>query len=184
MDFQTTTVRGNEIIIRRGMREETHVFPTAEEAAGRAAIIDYALGWVGTPFVNCCDVKGPTGGIDCVMLTVRAYVDTGRLAPFDPRPYPPDWFLRKNEEMLLGWIEGRLAARRVAEPRLADVLVYQFGRCFSHAAIRMNATEVVHAYAVDGMCTVSRMTEDSLRFVTFRGVNLSRPRLNFDVWDR
>jgi hypothetical protein len=33
---------------------------------------------------NCTDLKGV--GVDCGMLIVRVFVDTGLCAPFDPRP--------------------------------------------------------------------------------------------------
>ena len=179
--FQTTRVDGNQVIIRRGAHpEEVHTFASAAEAAARAAIVEEAFGWIGTPFRNCADIKGPKGGVDCAMLAVRCYVDTGRLAPFDPRPYPPGWMLHHSEEKFLGWISDRLGARQVDSPRLADVPVWQFGRCFSHCGIMVNSREAVHALKPAGMVTLTRIDEHFLRF--HKG-NWAKPVKFFDVWD-
>jgi len=162
--------------------EEAHTFATEAEAAGRAAIVREALSWVGTPFVDCGDVKGPNGAVDCAMLLVRCYVDTGRLAPFDPRPYSPRHMLHSNEQRFLGWIEDRLGAREVARPRLGDMVIWQFGRCFSHGAILINSEEVVHAYAHARACLVSRLDEHPLCFAVLLGREVPRPVKYFDVW--
>jgi cell wall-associated NlpC family hydrolase len=77
------------------------------EAAQRAAIVREARSWIGTPYHNCADVKGRNGGVDCGMLLVRVFVDAGLVAPFDPRPYPPDWHLHRAEEKYLGFVFDR-----------------------------------------------------------------------------
>lgn len=178
--FQTMRVDGARLMIKRGAQpEEIHIFATAAEAAGRSAIIEQAFSWVGTPFINCADIKGKQGGVDCAMLATRCYVDSGRLPPFDPRPYPPGWMLHHSEEQFLGWIQDRLGAREVTAPRPGDVPVWQFGRCFSHCGVMVNATEVVHAFRHAGMVIVSRIDEDFLRFI--KG-SIGRPVKFFDVW--
>jgi cell wall-associated NlpC family hydrolase len=178
--YQSMQIDGDRIIISRGARApEIHQFATAAEAVARAAIIDQAFSWVGTPFINCADIKGAQGGIDCAMLATRCYVDSGRLPPFDPRPYPPAWMMHHSEERFLGWIQDRLGAREVDAPRLGDVPVWQFGRCFSHCGVVVNAIEVVHAFRHAGMAIVSRLDEHSLRFI--RG-GIPRPVKYFDVW--
>lgn len=178
--FQTLRVEGRRVIIKRGAYpEEIHEFATAGEAAGRAAIVEEAFTWIGTPFRNCADIKGSKGGVDCAMLATRCYVDTGRLAAFDPRPYPPGWMLHHSEERFLGWIQDQLGARQVDAPRLGDVPVWQFGRCFSHCGIMVNAMEVVHAFRWAGSVTVSRIDETVLQFI--KG-NWPRPVRYFDVW--
>jgi hypothetical protein len=76
------------------------------------------------------------------MLIVRVFVDTGLCAPFDPRPYPPDWHLHRGEERYLGFVFDR--CHEVETPRPGDVAVYRFGRCYSHGGI---VTEIVPARA-------------------------------------
>jgi hypothetical protein len=65
---------------------ETFTFDTEAEAAGRQAFVEEALSWTGTPFVDCSDIKGPGGAVDCAMLLTRCAIDTGLVPAFDPRP--------------------------------------------------------------------------------------------------
>jgi len=173
-------VTGNIVVVDTPHGREEWVFASEAEAQGRAAIVREAMSWIGTPFRDCADVKG--GAVDCAMLLVRCYVDTGRLVPFDPRPYPPRWHLHKDRERFLEWVEDKLGGRRVDAPRLGDVVIWQFGRCFSHGAILINREEVVHAYAHARMCLVSRLDEHPLKFVGHGAHELPRPVRYYDVW--
>src|ERR1700722_14230254 len=114
------------------------------EHALRAAVVAEARKWIGTPYHNCADIKGI--GVDCGMLIVRAFVDCGLCAPFDPRPYPPDWHLHRSEERYLGFVFERCT--EVTEPQGGDVIVFRFGRCYSHGGIVTAAKPltVVHAF--------------------------------------
>ena len=80
------------------------------------------------------------------MLLVRVFVDCGLVAPFDPRPYPIDWHLHRSEERYLGFIFERAARSRRREP--GDVVVFRYGRCYTHGGI-VTAREpltIVHAF--------------------------------------
>ncbi|MGB8366358.1 MAG: hypothetical protein ACLQUZ_05430 [Rhizomicrobium sp.] len=175
-------IRGSTVIVPSPHGPQEHVFATPEEAAGRAAIVREGLSWVGTPFRDCADIKGPDGAVDCAMLLVRCYVDTGRLAPFDPRPYPARWHLHKSRERFLEWVEDKLGGQRVESPRLGDVVIWQFGRCFSHGAILINSEEVVHAYSHARMCLTSRLDEHPLCYVALNSREWPRPVRYYDVW--
>src|ERR1700722_5813082 len=110
------------------------------EARQRAAVVAEARSWLGTPYHNCADIKGV--GVDCGMLIVRVFVDTGLCDPFDPRPYPSDWHLHRSEEKYLGFVFDRcseipfLACPQAGEGGVGalpgDVIVFRFGRCYSH----------------------------------------------------
>ena len=114
------------------------------ERRERGRVVAAARSWIGTPYHNCADVKG--AGVDCGMLIVRVFVDTGLCAPFDPRPYPADWHLHRSEERYLGFVFDRCA--EVGEPQPGDVMVLRFGRCHSHGGIVTVAAPLtlVHAY--------------------------------------
>jgi cell wall-associated NlpC family hydrolase len=116
----------------------------ATEADQRAAVVAEARKWLGTPYHNCADIKGV--GVDCGMLIVRVFVDAGLCAPFDPRPYPPDWHLHRGEEKYLGFVFDRCS--EVEKPQPGEVMVLRIGRCYSHGGIVTAATPltVVHAY--------------------------------------
>jgi cell wall-associated NlpC family hydrolase len=114
------------------------------ESAQRAAVVAEARSWIGTPYHNCADIEG--AGVDCGMLLVRVFVDTGLCQPFDPRPYPIDWHLHRSEERYLGFILER--SREIAEPQPGDVLVLRYGRCYSHGGLVTRAAPltIVHAF--------------------------------------
>ena len=110
----------------------------------RAAVVAEARSWIGTPYHNCADIKGV--GVDCGMLLVRVFVDTSLCPPFDPRPYPVDWHLHRSEERYLGFIIDRSC--EIGSPKLGDVMVLRYGRCYSHGGIVTDVSPltIVHAY--------------------------------------
>jgi NlpC/P60 family putative phage cell wall peptidase len=119
------------------------------EPATRAAVVAAARQWIGTPYHVCADVKGV--GCDCAMLLVRVFVDLGLVAPFDPRPYSSDWHLHRSEEVYLRLLLER--AHPVEAPEPGDVVLFRYGRCFSHGGIITNARPltIVHAFAAAGV---------------------------------
>ena len=83
------------------------------EGFQRRMIVREARSWVRTPYHQQGDIKGI--GVDCGMLLVRVFVDTGLCAPFDPRPYANDWYLHRGEERYLGFhLRSRQGSARTA----------------------------------------------------------------------
>jgi len=119
-----------------------------QETSQRAAVVAEARKWLKTPYHPMGDIKG--AGVDCGMLLVRVFVDTGLCVPFDPRPYASDWMLHRSEEKYLGFIFDRTA--EVSAPGLGDVMVFKFGRCYSHGGIvtSLKPLRIVHAFAPAG----------------------------------
>jgi cell wall-associated NlpC family hydrolase len=117
---------------------------TEIESAQRAAVVAAARKWIGTPYHNCADIKG--AGVDCGMLLIRVFVDLKLAAPFDPRPYPSDWHLHRGEEKYLGFVLANAA--EVETPAPGDLMVFRFGRCYSHGGIVTVARPltIVHAF--------------------------------------
>jgi cell wall-associated NlpC family hydrolase len=111
----------------------------------RAAIVAEARSWIGTPYHNCADIKG--AGVDCGMLLVRVFVDTGLLPHFDPRPYPLDWHLHRDAERYLGFVFD-FGFGEIKEPQPGDIMVLRYGRCYSHGGIvsRAQPLSIVHAF--------------------------------------
>jgi cell wall-associated NlpC family hydrolase len=119
------------------------------QAAQRAAVVAEARTWIRTPYHNCADVKG--AGVDCGMLLVRVFVDTGLIPAFDPRPYPMDWHLHRNDERYLGFVFDR--GCEIAAPQPGDVMVFRYGRSYAHGGIITKAEPltIVHAFHPAGM---------------------------------
>jgi NlpC/P60 family putative phage cell wall peptidase len=132
------------------------------------AVVSEALSWVGTPWHHAADVKGL--GVDCAMLIVRCFVDSGILKPFDPRPYPPDWYLHHKEERFLEWVEKFGVRRQPDEPDCpGDVRLYQWGLCISHGAIVVGDGTMVHADRIAKKVVRSELSYWSERYIaTYR----------------
>jgi len=115
------------------------------ESAQRAAVVAAARTWIGTPYHHAADIKG--AGVDCAMILVRVYCDLGLIEPFDPRPYTRDWMLHRDDERYLSFLLAR--THEIMEPGSGDIIIFRFGRCFSHGGI-VTATDpltIVHAFA-------------------------------------
>lgn len=108
-------------------------------------VVSAARAWLGTPFHHAADIRGV--GVDCGMLLVRVYCDLGLWAPFDPRPYAPDWHLHRDGEPYLDILLARCV--EVATPEPGDILALHYGRSWSHAGIvtRLAPLAIVHAFA-------------------------------------
>ena len=173
---------GASILLDTPHGTEQWAFASEEEAQARLAFVEEGLSWIGTPFRDCAAVKGREGAVDCAMLLTAAAINSKLLEPFDPRPYEPRWHMHHADEQFLGWVGEKLGGIEVPEPRFGDVIVWHFGRCFSHGGIIINTEEVVHAYAGARCVLVSRLDEAPLRFIGYRSKHIPRPVKYFDVW--
>jgi NlpC/P60 family putative phage cell wall peptidase len=125
------------------------------ELEQRARVIAEARTWLRTPYHHQGRIKGV--GVDCLMLLCEIYHAVG-LVPFvDPGPYPRDWHLHRNEERYANGLFQYARQVDVALP--GDVAIFKFGRCFSHGAILIGATEVIHSYLGQGVVEADRHQE-------------------------
>lgn len=147
------------------------------ESQQRLEVIEQALSWIGTPYIHAADVKG--AGIDCAMLLVRCFVDSGILPAFDPRPYPRDWHLHHSEERYLAWLQKSAQEIPFEDKRPGDVLVYKFGRCYSHGAIFLGGRRLIHACVIDPACSLGDIFDSRLTCDMFGRL---RPVKVFNVW--
>jgi len=111
-------------------------------SASRDDVIREALSWEGTPFADCCAVKG--SGTDCAMLLVSVYSAVGLIPKIDPRPYKPQWFEHQERPVFIEWLERY--AHRVEVPLPGDVTLLKFGKHAAHGAIYLGGTTYLHAY--------------------------------------
>ena len=109
-------------------------------------VVDEARSWILTPYHSQQRVKGV--GVDCAQLLIGVYVNARAIEPTNgPEYYSPDWHFHHNEEVLLEWVERY--AREVTEARPADIVMYRFGKTFSHVGIVTEWPFVVHAVRKD-----------------------------------
>ena len=121
----------------------------------RDAVVAEARSWLGTPYHHQADLKGV--GVDCAMILIAVYSAVGAIEHFDPRPYPPDWMLHRDSERYLEHILPR--AIEVDSPKPGDVVLMKFGRTFSHSAIVIEDTAVIHAFSKDRRVVLGDYTQ-------------------------
>jgi cell wall-associated NlpC family hydrolase len=139
----------------------------------RRHVVREARSWVGTPYHPQGDVKG--AGVDCGMLLVRVFVDTGLCPPFD------DWYLHRAEERYLGFIFDRTKEVHPSTgsgPLPGDVMVFRYGRCYAHGGIVTNASPltIVHAFQPAGF-----VLEEDVGGNVLLSAPARRPRV-FSYW--
>lgn len=123
----------------------------SNELSQRTAVVAEARSWLSTKYHEQGDIKGV--GVDCGMLLVRVFVDLHLVETFDPRPYARDWMMHNGEEKYLGWINDNCGEIQEADARPGDIVVFRFGRTYSHGGIITAAAPrlaLVHAYADAG----------------------------------
>ena len=114
-------------------------------------IVEAAKRWLGTPHINDARVRGI--GVDCGMLLLGATEDAG-LIPRDSvevAPYSNEWHLHHSEEWFLQYIKTYCTRVDDADMQPGDFLLYQYGRCISHAGIYMGNDTVCHALIQQGV---------------------------------
>lgn len=111
----------------------------------REAIISEAESWIGTPFHHEARVKGPKGGVDCGQLLIAVYGKLGYM-PLDYalKHYPPDFAMHRDYEWYLTIVES--FAKRVDAPMPGDVVMFKWGRLFSHGGIVVAWPKIIHAW--------------------------------------
>lgn len=137
--------------------------------AWRTMVVAEAETWLRTPWHHRARVKG--AGVDCAQYLVGVYAGAGQIAEFDTGEYPEDWMLHQEEELFLPWIERYMD--QVDEPGAGDLVLWRFGRRFSHAAIVVEWPRIIHAYRKEGAVvwgdgSVPELMRRARRFYTLR----------------
>ena len=124
-------------------------FPEAET---RAAVVAEAMTWLGTPWHHNSAVKG--AGCDCARFPLAVFQAVGLVPDVAVDDYPPDWALHRDEERYLEMVRrfGTDCDPNSVLP--GDMLVWRFGRAFSHGAIVLDRDQVIHAYRRIGSVTI------------------------------
>ncbi len=107
---------------------------------------------------------------------------TGAIPKIDLPWYPPDFGLHRGAET---YLQGLLThCREVASPLPADIVLWKFGRCFSHAAIVIEWPLVIHAKTHVGVVREDVEAASGLAFIGENTKDRSkpRPRKFFSLW--
>lgn len=140
----------------------------------RQAVVTEALSWAtpATPYHHLGRIKGPQGGVDCGMYLYEVWNRALPLNPFEIMPYNPQWHFHRNGEQYVDYLllrtnEMPIPPERVPLP--ADIVVWRFGRTFSHGAIVVEWPKVVHAFFQTKCVTVTDVSR--AKYLTHIGEN-------------
>jgi cell wall-associated NlpC family hydrolase len=109
----------------------------------RMAVIEAAKSWCGTPFHHGAAVKGRHGGVDCGRLLAEVYREAGVLEEVGIPHFAHDFFLHERAERYLDLVRQHTA--EVTEPRAGDLVLFLFGRVYSHGGIVVEWPTIIHA---------------------------------------
>jgi cell wall-associated NlpC family hydrolase len=120
----------------------------------RDLIVEETRSWLRTPYHHQGAIKG--AGVDCAMILIKVFNNLGLMPDIDPRPYPPDWHLHRDEERYLGWVKEY--SEKVEIPLPGDIALFRFGKCISHGAIVIDYPIIIHAVRPERMVIMSDLS--------------------------
>ena len=141
------------------------------EADTRAQVAAIALTWEGTRYVNEARIKGVA--CDCTFVA-SVYEEAGVIPHFEIGSYSPQWHLHQREERYLNTVL-RFAREIEGPPQVGDLVLFKFGRVFSHSGIVIGWPTVVHAGFAERMV---------VRADASRGPLAERAQKFFSLWPR
>jgi NlpC/P60 family putative phage cell wall peptidase len=130
----------------------------------RERVVAEARSWIGTPYHHRGRIKGV--GVDCAQLLIGVYAAVGLIGDFETGEYPQDWAMHRDDEDFLHWVVAK-GGREVQRALPGDVLLFRYGRCYSHGAIALDDDYMVHSYQGRGVELVERDEFRLKRFAAF-----------------
>ncbi|MCK7475040.1 MAG: NlpC/P60 family protein [Rhodopseudomonas palustris] len=121
----------------------------------RAALLEEARSWIGTPYRHQASVKGV--GCDCLGLVRGVWRGCLGAEPELPPPYAPDWAEAGGVETLQQAALRHLRPLPSAEFAAGDVLLFRYrdGCLAKHVAIASAADRMIHAHDGASVCEIA-----------------------------
>lgn len=120
----------------------------------RAEIVRIAKTWLGTKYHHHAQVKGV--GADCATFIAEVFFEAGLVERFEVENYSPQWHLHRNSEKYMNRILEY--AHEVETPRAGDIVLWKFGRTYSHAGIVIEWPFIIHEYVTSG-CVIDDISK-------------------------
>lgn len=112
----------------------------------RALIVAEAESWIGTPYHHEARVKG--GGVDCGQILIAVYSVHGFMpSDYKVEHYPPDFAMHRDFEWYLSIVQEFSREITEAEVLPGDIVLFKWGRLFSHGAIVTDYPNIIHSWA-------------------------------------
>ncbi|MHB8499700.1 MAG: NlpC/P60 family protein [Candidatus Acidiferrales bacterium] len=146
--------------------------PPEDEERIRRAVVEEALSWIGTPFVDHACLKG--AGVDCGMLVYACYLAAGLdFGSLKPGYYSTQWFLGSTDEVCLNAV--KVWTREVPGPperipKPGDIVLFktECSNLFNHSGVVTKWPQVVHAMNVRLGVAMGDVGIDVLRTKTIK----------------
>jgi cell wall-associated NlpC family hydrolase len=136
------------------------------ETEQRNAVVAEAMTWLGTPWMHASAVKGKSGGVDCGMLLIMSFNNSGIGANItDPRPYKRYWFLHQDDDTYLRFLQE--FSYEIALPKTGllpgDIVAFKGHnwKTFGHAGIVTTWPNIIHSYYSDNMVSITNLNRQT-----------------------
>jgi cell wall-associated NlpC family hydrolase len=146
----------------------------------RQRVVEVARTWLRTPYHHQGRVKGV--GVDCATLLAEVACEAGLVERVEIPFYSSQWHLHRGEERYLDTV---LCYAREIEwsPGPGDIVLWRFGRCFSHGAIVVAWPVIIHARINAGVEYEDAEQAAWLKQIgEGEGIGRVRPRKFFSPW--
>ena len=146
------------------------------ESYERSLVVGIAFEYLKTPYHPCAKLKGI--GVDCLTLLSCVFEDAGLVENVPLPNYSPQFMMnRSDEQYMSGLLEYTHEIH--TPPKPGDIVLWKFGRCFSHSAIVVEWPIVIHAHIGSGT-----QLEDVSKAVWLSDMKdgSPRPRKFFSYW--
>ncbi len=150
------------------------------ELEEREKVIEVAKTWLGTKYHHMGRVKG--AGADCLTLLACVFEESKLIPKIEVPYYPQDWHLHRSEER---YLTGLLQyTKEVDMPKPADIVLWKFGRCYSHGAVVVEWPVVIHSYSRVGCVYENAEVALFLKTVSEKVSDEGKPRPHkfFTFW--
>lgn len=142
-----------------------------EQQKIRNRVVRIALEWLNTPYHPHAKLKHV--GCDCATLLTEVYAEAGVVPPIELEHYSPEFMLHRSEEIYLQTVAKYGREIPIERLGVGDVVVWKFGRCFSHGAIVLEWPRIIHAVMGRGVLLGDASNDADL---------LGRPVKFFSPW--
>lgn len=156
------------------------------EGEQRAAVVAEARSWLGTKYHHEGRLRGV--GVDCGQLLIAVYAAVELIPSFSTGHYPFDWAQHRDAERYLNFVKehGReiVGPPDGPAPLPGDLLLWRFGRCFSHGAIIVEWPRIIHAQVGAGCIEGDADRDQALNWVGQPLAERPRQRMFFSWWGK
>lgn len=94
------------------------------------------------------------------MFVLCVYAALDLIPAYDPGEYPAQWHLHRDVERYMIEVLKFAGEIPVEDAKPGDVILFKFGRTFSHGAIVVEGQQIIHAVMKDGMVVLGDLDRD------------------------